>query len=62
MSRPQRERPVPEQALINRLRRVLGRDMTQSDVDFLHVLAHPDVMYFTYAYLLHKERDSEGGT
>ena len=50
-------RPVPEEALLARLRRVLGKNLNQSDIDFLHVLVHPDVIYFTYLYLMHSVRE-----
>ena len=48
------ERSVPEQALLTQLRRVLGKNLNQSDIDFLHVLVHPDVIRFTSAYLDYK--------
>ena len=48
-------RPVPEEALLAQLRRVLGENLNQSDIDFLHVLVHPDVIHFTSAYLDYNE-------
>ena len=44
-------RPAAESALITRLRLVLGKNLNQSDIDFLHVLAHPDVIDFTFKYI-----------
>ena len=50
-------RDPAEEKLITRLRRVLGRNLNQSDIDFLHVLVLPDVIDFTLEYVeLHVER------
>ena len=46
-------RPATEEALLAQLRRVLGKNLNQSDINFLHVLVHPDVILFTYAYILY---------
>ena len=48
---PHGGRPVQEEVLLAQLRRVLGKNLNQSDIDFLHVLVHPDVILFTSAYL-----------
>ena len=44
-------RPAAESALLTRLRLVLGKNLNQSDIDFLHVLVHPDVIDFTFEYI-----------
>ena len=44
-------RPAAESALLTRLRRVLGKNLNQSDIDFLHVLVSPDVIDFTFEYV-----------
>lgn len=44
-----------ETLLIMRLRAVLGKTLTQSDIDFLHVLAHDDVRDYTLNYLAETE-------
>lgn len=55
------ERPVPEEALIAQLRRVLGKNLNQSDIDFLHVLVHPDVIHFTSLYLDYNKLELTNG-
>lgn len=47
-------RPPAEEALITRLRKILGKNLNQSDIDFLHLLTHPDVIEFTFDYLAGK--------
>lgn len=50
-------RDPAEEKLITRLRRVLGKNLNQSDIDFLHVLVLPDVIDFTLEHVeLHVER------
>ena len=51
MSENAASRPAAESALITRLSLVLGKNLNQSDIDFLHVLARPDVINFTYEYI-----------
>ena len=51
MSENVASRPAAESALITRLRRVLGKNLNQSDIDFLHVLVLPDVINFTFEYI-----------
>lgn len=44
-------RSPAEEKLITRLRRVLGKNLNQSDIDFLHVLVLPDVIDYTIEYV-----------
>ena len=44
-------RDPAEEKLITRLHRVLGKNLNQSDIDFLHVLVLPDVIDFTLEYV-----------
>lgn len=47
-----------EAALITRLRMVLGKNLNQSDIDFIHVLGRPDVLNFTFNYLIEKDESN----
>lgn len=49
------ERGPAETLLIMRLQTILGKTLTQSDIDFLHVLARDDVRDYALNYLAEME-------
>ena len=55
MSDSERQLPSAETIFISRLRRVLGKDLTRSDIDFLRVLARDDVAPLFIDYI-HEKR------
>ena len=58
MSDSERQVPSAETIFISRLRRVLGKDLTRSDIDFLLVLAR-DVVAPLFIDYIHEKSNQQ---